>query len=54
MAVNNMLSNVPGAVPYVSMVNDQANAVLIGLVPYFSVIFPAFNGNNPKLIPTAK
>ena len=29
MAVNNMLSNVPGAVPYVSMVNDQANAVLI-------------------------
>ena len=24
-----MLSNVPGAVPYVSMVNDQANAVLI-------------------------
>ncbi len=29
MATNNNLSNVPGAVPYVSMVNDQANALLV-------------------------
>ena len=29
MAVNNNLANVPGAVPYVSMVNDQANALMV-------------------------
>lgn len=29
MATNNNLSNVPGAVPYISMVSDQANALMI-------------------------